>query len=74
MKTLITEKKTLSLRIAYFRGTKLFYKFQVCNMNKIDVPFENIDGERKFLFKSVLTMYLLLVSMGLNLLSIINLF
>jgi hypothetical protein len=52
---------------------KLFCKVsKFGNTNEIDMPFENIDGE-KVSFKSSNNI-LLLISMGFNLLSIINLF
>ncbi|WP_333808881.1 hypothetical protein [Flavobacterium sp.] len=72
MKTLIQKKNfvTRELRIS---EAKLFCKVsKFGNTNEIDMPFENIDGE-KVSFKSSNNV-LLLVSMGLNLLSIINLF
>ena len=72
MKTLLQKKNfvTRELRIS---DTKLFCKVsKFGNTNEIDMPFENIDGE-KVSFKSSNNV-LLLVSMGLNLLSIINLF
>lgn len=72
MKTLVQKKNfvTRELRIS---DAKLFCKVsKFGNTNEIDMPFENIDGE-KVSFKSSNNI-LLLVSMGLNLLSIINLF
>ena len=72
MKTLVQKKNfvTRELRIS---EAKLFCKVsKFGNTNEIDMPFENIDGE-KVSFKSS-NNALLLVSMGLNLLSIINLF
>ena len=72
MKTLVQKKNfvTRELRIS---DAKLFCKVsKFGNTNEIDMPFENIDGE-KVSFKSSNNV-LLLVSMGLNLLSIINLF
>lgn len=72
MKTLVQKKNfvTRELRIS---EAKLFCKVsKFGNTNEIDMPFENIDGE-KVSFKSSNNV-LLLVSMGLNLLSIINLF
>lgn len=72
MKTLLQKKNfvTRELRIS---DTKLFCKVsKFGNTNEIDIPFENIDGE-KVSFKSSNNV-LLLISMGLNLLSIINLF
>jgi hypothetical protein len=72
MKTLVQKKNfvTRELRIS---DTKLFCKVsKFGNTNEIDMPFENIDGE-KVSFKSSNNV-LLLVSIGLNLLSIINLF
>lgn len=72
MKTLIQKKNfvTRELRIS---ETKLFCKVsKFGNTNEIDMPFENIDGE-KVSFKSSNNV-LLLVSMAFNLLSIINLF
>lgn len=72
MKTLIQKKNfvTRELRIS---ETKLFCKVsKLGNTNEIDMPFENIDGE-KVSFKSSNNV-LLLVSMAFNLLSIINLF
>lgn len=72
MKTLIQKKNfvTRELRIS---DAKLFCKVsKFGNTNEIDMPFENIDGE-KVSFKSSNNV-LLLVSMGLNLMSIINLF
>lgn len=72
MKTLVQKKNfvTRELRIS---DAKLFCKVsKFGNTNEIDIPFENIDGE-KVSFKSSNNI-LLLVSMGLNLLSIINLF
>ena len=72
MKTLVQKKNfvTRELRIS---EAKLFCKVsKFGNTNEIDMPFENIDGE-KVSFKSSNNV-LLLVSIGLNLLSIINLF
>ena len=72
MKTLLQKKNfvTRELRIS---DTKLFCKVsKFGNTNEIDIPFENIDGE-KVSFKSSNNV-LLLVSMSLNLISIINLF
>ncbi|MFN7044689.1 MAG: hypothetical protein ACK4M1_05795 [Flavobacterium sp.] len=72
MKTLVQKKNfvTRELRIS---DAKLFCKVsKFGNTNEIDMPFENIDGE-KVSFKSSNNV-LLLVSMGLNLMSIINLF
>lgn len=72
MKTLVQKKNfvTRELRIS---EAKLFCKVsKFGNTNEIDMAFENIDGE-KVSFKSS-NNALLLVSMGLNLLSIINLF
>jgi hypothetical protein len=72
MKTLVQKKNfvTRELRIS---EAKLFCKVsKFGNTNEIDMPFENIDGE-KVSFKSSNNV-LLLVSMGLNLMSIINLF
>ena len=72
MKTLVQKKNfvTRELRIS---ETKLFCKVsKFGNTNEIDMPFENIDGE-KVSFKSSNNV-LLLVSIGLNLLSIVNLF
>lgn len=72
MKTLVQKKNfvTRELRIS---DAKLFCKVsKFGNTNEIDMPFENIDGE-KVSFKSSNNV-LLIISMGLNLLSIINLF
>ena len=72
MKTLVQKKNfvTRELRIS---DTKLFCKVsKLGNTNEIDMPFENIDGE-KVSFKSS-NIILLLVSIGLNLMCIINLF
>jgi hypothetical protein len=72
MKTLVQKKNfvTRELRIS---DTKLFCKVsKFGNTNEIDIPFENIDGE-KVSFQSSNNL-LLLVSISLTLLSIINLF
>lgn len=72
MKTLIQKKNfvTRELRIS---EAKLFCKVsKFGNTNEIDMPFENIDGE-KVSFKSSNNV-LLLVAIGLSLLSFINLF
>jgi hypothetical protein len=72
MKTLVQKKNfvTRELRIS---DTKLFCKVsKLGNTNEIDIPFENIDGE-KVSFQSSNNL-LLLVSISLTLLSIINLF
>ncbi|MCA1965077.1 MAG: hypothetical protein LDL23_00350 [Flavobacterium sp.] len=72
MKTLVQKKNfvTRELRIS---DAKLFCKVsKFGNTNEIDIPFENIDGEKVSLKSS--NNVLLLVSMGLNLLSIINIF
>ena len=72
MKTLV-QKKNFVARELRISEAKLFCKVsKFGNTNEIDMPFENIDGE-KVSFKSSNNV-LLLVSMGLNLLSIINLF
>ena len=72
MKTLVQKKNfvTRELRIS---DAKLFCKVsKFGNTNEIDMPFENIDGE-KVSFKSSNNV-LLLVAIGLSLLSFINLF
>jgi hypothetical protein len=72
MKTLVQKKNfvTRELRIS---EAKLFCKVsKFGNTNEIDMPFENIDGE-KVSFKSSNNV-LLLVAIGLSLLSFINLF
>jgi hypothetical protein len=72
MKTLVQKKNfvTRELRIS---DAKLFCKVsKLGNTNEIDIPFENIDGE-KVSFQSSNNL-LLLVSISLTLLSIINLF
>jgi hypothetical protein len=72
MKTLVQKKNfvTRELRIS---DAKLFCKVsKFGNTNEIDIPFENIDGE-KVSFQSSNNL-LLLVSISLTLLSIINLF
>lgn len=69
----IGTKKNFVTRELRISEAKLFCKVsKFGNTNEIDMPFENIDGE-KVSFKSSNNV-LLLVSMGLNLLSIINLF
>lgn len=72
MKTLVQKKNfvTRELRIS---EAKLFCKVsKFGNTNEIDMPFENIDGE-KVSFKSSNNV-LLLVAIGLSVLSFINLF
>jgi hypothetical protein len=72
MKTLVQKKNfvTRELRIS---DAKLFCKVsKFGNTNEIDMPFENIDGE-KVSFKSS-NNALLLVAIGLSVLSFINLF
>lgn len=72
MKTLVQKKNfvTRELRIS---DAKLFCKVsKLGNTNEIDIPFENIDGE-KVSFQSSNNL-LLLVSISLTLLSIINFF
>lgn len=72
MKTLVQKKNfvTRELRIS---EAKLFCKVsKFGNTNEIDIPFENIDGE-KVSFKSSNNV-LLLVAIGVSVLSFINLF
>lgn len=72
MKTLVQKKNfvTRELRIS---DAKLFCKVsKFGNTNEIDIPFENIDGE-KVSFKSSNNV-LVLIAIGLSLISFINLF